>query len=234
MKDLEANKIVAGVLVAALIAMACGKIAGALYHPVEEPENRGYTVEVADANPAGDGAQTEEVIDLAVLLASADLASGEKTFKKCAACHTIESGGPNKVGPNLHGILGADIAHHADFAYSEVLSGKEGSWDYDKLFAFITKPKDFAPGTKMSFIGIKKPQDVADVIAFLRSNGSTSVPLPVAQAAPAAPDAEDAGQEQVDTPPADAQPASETTLQTEEHDGKMNGASEESATSPGE
>jgi cytochrome c len=112
------------------------------------------------------------------LLASADADAGSKVARKCSACHSFDEGGANKVGPNLWGVVGADIASHEGYSYSDALSGKEGTWDYESLAAFLEDPKAWAPGTKMSFAGIKKPEELADLIAYLRSLAAEPLPLP--------------------------------------------------------
>jgi cytochrome c len=129
--------------------------------------------EAAAAKPAAEGGG-----DLAAMLASADPAAGEKIFHKCKACHTAEKGGPNRVGPNLWGIVGRPKASHEGFSYSSALSGLGGDWTYADLNAFLTKPRDYAPGTKMTFAGLKKPEDRADVITYLRTLSDSPKPLP--------------------------------------------------------
>jgi cytochrome c len=124
------------------------------------------------AAPAGGG-------DLAALLAAADPAQGQTVAKKCAACHNFEKGGPNKVGPNLWDIVGAKHAHKGDYSYSDAIKGMaDKEWSYAELDAFLTAPKAYAPGTKMTFPGIKKPEDRAAVIAYLRSLSDSPKPLP--------------------------------------------------------
>jgi cytochrome c len=98
--------------------------------------------------------------------------------KKCAACHNFEDGAPNKIGPNLWGVVGRDIAALPDFSYSSALSEKEGDWSYEALSEFVASPKGWAPGTKMTFAGLKKPQDRADLILYLRSLSGSPEPLP--------------------------------------------------------
>lgn len=148
----------------------------------ERPETMGYAIQgVAEA---GDGAKQ---VPLATLLASADPAKGQAIFAKCTSCHTINQGGPNGIGPNLHGVVGEAIGQGAGgFAFSDALKSKGGNWDFDKLNEWLTSPKAFAPGTKMTFAGLSKPEDRANVIVFLNSQGS-NLPLPAAPAADAAP-----------------------------------------------
>ena len=112
------------------------------------------------------------------LIAAADPAAGEKVAAKCKTCHTFESGGPNKVGPNLWGVLGGHSAHKADFAYSDVIKNLNITWDYDHLDQFLTSPKNYAKGTKMSFAGIKKPEERAALLRWLRDQGDSPVALP--------------------------------------------------------
>lgn len=178
MKDLETNKIVASILVASLIAMFSGKVANFLYHPKEVKE-RGFAVEVTADAVAGEAQpKEEETIDISVLMASANVDKGNKIFKKCAACHSADKGGPNKVGPALYNVLGRDVASHAGYGYSDALKAIGGKWDYAKLFEFLKKPKDYAPGTKMSFAGLKKPEDIANLVAYLRQSSDNPLPLP--------------------------------------------------------
>ncbi len=176
--SLELNKVAAGVLVAGIAAMAIGMGADAIYKPVTNPEKRGFSVEVAEANAAGASKSTEEVIDIAVLMAAATPEKGKKVFKKCAACHTTDNGGKNKVGPNLWRILGNSKASNANFGYSKALQEKGGVWDYETLFGFLKSPKKYLPGTKMAFVGLKKPKDRANLIAFLREQSDDKYPLP--------------------------------------------------------
>jgi cytochrome c len=120
-------------------------------------------------------------------LASADPNKGSEVFKKCTACHNADKGGANGTGPNLYGVVDAAIGHHAaGFSYSPALTGKGGNWTWDNLFAWLKSPRDFAPGTKMTFAGLSSPQDRANVIAFLNSKSDAPKPLPAAPAAGAA------------------------------------------------
>ena len=145
------------------------------------PEKPGYPIEDAEAG-AGGG---ESAVPLANLLAAADPAKGEAVFAKCAACHTINSGGANGIGPNLFGTLGEEIGHGKHgFAFSAALAGMGGSWDFEKMNAWLTSPRKFAPGTKMSFAGLSSPEDRANLIVYLNAQGS-NLPLPAAEAAAA-------------------------------------------------
>lgn len=180
MSPFEINKIAGAILLSGLIAMVVGKVADGLYHPVTEIEKRGFSVAVAEA-PAAAGAEApkEEVLDIPALMAKADVAAGQEQFKKCAACHTPEKGGAHKVGPNLWGVLGGHKAHAADYAYSKIFMERKGeSWDYAALFSFLHKPKNAMPGTKMAFAGIAKPEDRANLIAYIRSLSDSPKPLP--------------------------------------------------------
>lgn len=123
--------------------------------------------------------------DLGTLLASADPAAGEKVFAKCAACHTINQGGANGIGPNLFGTVGEEIGKgKAGFAFSDALSGYGGTWTYENLDAWLTNPRGFADGTKMSFAGLPKGEDRANLLAFMKANGGgPDFPAPAAPAA---------------------------------------------------
>jgi cytochrome c len=143
--------------------------------PVEEAaaeEQPAETATTETAAPAGGGD------GIAALLAAADMDAGAKISKKCAACHSFNKDGKNKVGPNLWDIVGKSIAGGEGYKFSGALAGMGGEWTYDNLDAFLTKPKDFAPGTKMSFAGIKGAGDRANLIAFLRGLSDDPKPLP--------------------------------------------------------
>lgn len=152
----------------------------------ERPEKMGYAIAgVAAEAGAGAPAGPEPIANR---LAQADAAKGEATFGKCKACHTIDQGAPNSIGPNLYGVVGEAMATgRGGFAFSDALKGKGGKWDFANLDEWLTSPKKFADGTKMSFAGLADPMDRANVIAYLNSKGSNlPLPAPEAAAAPAA------------------------------------------------
>ncbi|MCD8496977.1 MAG: cytochrome c family protein [Alphaproteobacteria bacterium] len=174
---MEFNKIFAAVLIAGIIAMFSGFIAKNIIHSHEMEED---AVAIAGIEGASGGGPAKAAMPEPVLhlIATADVAQGEKLSKVCAACHSFDNGGPNGVGPNLWGIVGAKKAHLDGFAYSDGLAGMGGNWDYASLNKFLWKPKAYVDGTKMNFIGLKKPEDRAAVIAWLRTKAGSSAALP--------------------------------------------------------
>ena len=185
--NLEINKLAASILLAGVIAMVSGIIADILYHP-EKPAKRGFHVEVAE--DSGTGAAAEAVmIDAGTLLAAADAAKGEGIFqKKSTSCHTAESGGPNKVGPNLYGIAGNKIAHKSDFAYSDAVKNHGGIWGYEELNHWLYSPAKFIKGNKMGFAGLKNDQERGDVISYLKSISPSAPAVPAPKPAEASKD----------------------------------------------
>ncbi|MDP6786316.1 MAG: cytochrome c family protein [Rhodospirillales bacterium] len=149
-------------------------IGNALVH-VDEVEAARITAEPKEGASAPAPAAPAGIADL-MALASAE--AGTKQFKKCKACHTTNKGGKNRVGPNLWDVVGRTKAAQSGFRFSDALKGKGGAWTYDDLDRYLAKPKDFVPGTKMSFAGLKKAADRADVILYLRSLSDTPKPLP--------------------------------------------------------
>lgn len=149
-------------------------------------EKFGYPIEVVEEAPAEAGAGGPAArVSSVPLIAAASLDEGTAIFKKCAACHTAESGGANKVGPNLHDIVGAEIGDHAGFKTSDSLKAIGGTWTYEKLDDYLENPKRLAPKGTMSFAGLKKPQERAAVIKFLMSNTASPPPIPAAAETPA-------------------------------------------------
>ncbi|KTE15049.1 c-type cytochrome [Sphingopyxis sp. H115] len=178
--DNRNNTIAGWVLFAGICALGL-TIGSSMLFASHAPEKPGYPIEDAEAG-AGGG---ESAVPLANLLAAADPAKGEAVFAKCAACHTINSGGANGIGPNLFGALGKTHGHVPGFAYSDALKSVPGNWDFEGMDAWLTSPRKYAPGTKMSFAGLSNPEDRANLIVYMNTQGS-NLPLPAPEAAPAA------------------------------------------------
>jgi cytochrome c len=173
------NTIAGWALAGGIAALGLSIVSGMAFHS-ENPKKPGYAVE-GEAEGAGGGAAAVEPI--AARLAKADVAKGADVFKQCTACHTINQGGANGIGPNLYATMGEPIAQgKAGYAFSDPLKAIGGSWDFDKMDAWLTSPRKFAAGTKMTFAGLADPQARANVIAYLNSQGS-NLPLPAAPAA---------------------------------------------------
>lgn len=175
---MEFNKIFAAIILALLVAQASFIIGQHLVHP-EKLEKNVYVVEGVGEPVASASAEPEVLAPIAPLLASASIADGENVAKRCTACHSFDKGGANRVGPNLWDVVGKGVGKgHPEFAYSTALANHGGSWDYESLNAFLYKPQQFAAGTKMAFAGLKKPEDRAAMIAYLRSLSDAPKPLP--------------------------------------------------------
>ncbi|MGI4776249.1 MAG: c-type cytochrome [Janthinobacterium lividum] len=168
MSGFELNKIAASILLASLIAMMVGFIANILYKPDLDPKTRGYHVEVTE-NAQQLVAVKEVEFDIAELMKKANAEAGKNIIKKCISCHSFEKGGANKVGPHLWDVAGRDKAKIEDYKYSAALIALGGKWDDKSLFHFLHKPSKFAPGTKMTFAGLGKPEEIADVVLFLKT-----------------------------------------------------------------
>ena len=171
------NTVAGCFLASALFAMVVGKVSNALVstHPLEKP-----AIAVADAPPeTASAAPAAELPPIGPKLAGANVEAGKAIFQKqCFTCHTIDKGGPNKVGPNQWGIVGRKVASHEGFSYSSALQAKGGVWTYEDINHMIFKPQVFVRGTKMAFAGLPKEQDRADVIAYLRTMSDSPAPLP--------------------------------------------------------
>ena len=180
MDSFEVNKIATAVLAALLFVLLVNEASKFLVHP-KKLEKPAYEIAVVEETPAKGGAPAAPSAPIGVLLAKANPAEGEKVAKKCTSCHDFAAGGPNKIGPNLHDVVGAEKAKKAGFAYSAALTKLGGTWTYEDLSAFLTKPGAFAPGTKMSFAGLPKDEERANMIAYLRSITANPPPLPEAK-----------------------------------------------------
>jgi len=173
------NTIAGWVLFAGIVALGSSIVASGYFHS-ERPEKMGYPI--AGVQEEGQGAAAAEQ-PIETYLAKADPAKGQQIFNKCMACHNADKGGANQLGPNLWGILGAGIAEDRNgFAFSDALKKVGGTWNWDNLSKWLTSPRTFAPGTKMTFAGLSDPQDRADVEAFLNSHSDSPQPLPKAPA----------------------------------------------------
>jgi cytochrome c len=185
MNSFELNKILGAVLFTCLCLLALNIGAGAVFSPVK-PAKPGYEIAVKEHAEGGKEAAKEPEKPIAVLLASASVDKGKVAARKCEACHTFEKGGPNKVGPNLWGVVGRKIASHAGFDYSAAMKGKGGEWSFEELNIYLRNPRAEVPGTKMAFAGISRDTERADVINFLHSLADNPLPLPkAAEAQPA-------------------------------------------------
>ena len=179
MDSFEINKIVAAVLLVALLVIGVGKLSNVIFH-VDKPETPGYTVDVDQVSltSLNSTEPIEEKIDIAALMSMGDVVSGEKIFKKCAACHSIAKGGKNNIGPALYNVVGRQVGGVSDYKYSKALSAYEKKWSYEELNGFLIKPAKWIKGTKMAFAGLRKEKDRASVIKYLNQNSDSPLQLP--------------------------------------------------------
>ena len=180
MDSFELNKIIGAILLVALLVIGIGKFSNLIFK-VNKPEKSNYIVEldVKTAETKGDEETVQrEIVDIAALLSTGDLAHGEKVFKKCSACHSIKSGGGNKIGPALYNVVGRKVGVLDDYKYSKALAEYEKNWSFEELNGFLLKPKDWIKGTKMAYAGLRKEKDRASVILYLNKYSDTPLPLP--------------------------------------------------------
>ena len=179
MDSFEINKIVAAILMVALLLIGIGKVSDVVFH-VKKPETPGYAVEVEQVsnNSIATNEVTEEVVDIAALMTLGDVASGEKIFKKCAACHSIVKGGKNKIGPALYNVVERKVGGVTDYKYSKALAAYDKNWTFEELNGFLKKPAKYIKGTKMAYAGLRKETDRASIIKYLNQNSDNPVPLP--------------------------------------------------------
>ncbi len=180
MDSFELNKIIAAVLLVALLIIGIGKLSNIIFH-VEKPKTPGYVVEVEKvvaSNITSTAEASEKRIDIATLMAMGDLATGEKVFKKCSACHSIVKGGKNNIGPALYNVVGRKIGAIDDYKYSKALSEYGKEWTFEELNGYLIKPAKWIKGTKMAFAGLRKEKDRASVIKYLNQNSDNPLPLP--------------------------------------------------------
>jgi cytochrome c len=176
MDSFEINKIITAVLLVVLLVFGIGKISDIIFE-VKKPDIEGYKVEISSSDVTTQ-TNTESQVDVAALLASGDIEHGKKIFKKCAACHSINQDGGNKIGPKLWNVMFRTIGSITDYKYSKALSGYKKEWSWEEINGFLTKPAKWIKGNKMGFAGLKADKDRASVILYLNQNSDNPKPLP--------------------------------------------------------
>ncbi|HPV68703.1 MAG TPA: cytochrome c family protein [Sphingorhabdus lacus] len=198
--DDRSNTIAGWVLAGGIAALGLSIASGMYFHSAA-PHKPGYAIEGVEAEGGG----AEAAVPLGNMMAAADMTKGEAIFKKCTACHTIAQGGPNGIGPNLWATVGKPLGSHAGFAYSDALKSKGGTWTFEALNEWLTNPKKYAPGNKMTFAGLGNPEERAALMLYLNSQGSNlPLPSPVEAAVANAAAAEGAPADGAAAPAADA------------------------------
>ena len=180
MDSFEINKIVAAILLVALLLIGISKLSSLIFY-VEKPKTPGYAVDVKQSVTTElktEGETLEQKIDIAALMAMGDIATGEKVFKKCAACHSIVKGGKNAIGPALYNVVGRKVGGVEDYKYSKALAAYDKEWTFEELNGFLKKPAKYIKGTKMAYAGLRKESDRASVIKYLNENSDNPLPLP--------------------------------------------------------
>jgi cytochrome c len=203
MNSFELNKVLGAVLATCLILLALSIGAGAIFAP-EKPAKPGFAIAVKESGDGDKAAAKEPEKPIEVLLASASVEKGQATAKQCGACHTFEKGGPNRVGPNLWNVVGDERGKGRNgFNFSAAMKGKGGEWSYEELNKFLKDPRGYIPGTAMTFAGLSRDSQRADVIAYLHTLSDNPKPLPKVADAGAKP----AEGGKPEAKPADAKPA---------------------------
>ncbi len=182
MDSFEINKIIAAVLLTALIVIGIGKFTDILFH-VEKPKNSAYKVDGLESAVSSSDSEVKDEkeivkVDIGQLLAMGDLAHGQKVFKKCSACHMIASDGKNMIGPNLWSVIGRQAGSVADYKYSKAMVAYGKNWTFEEMNAYLIKPQAYIKGTKMAFAGLRKEKDRASVILYMNSKSNNPKPLP--------------------------------------------------------
>ena len=174
MNSFELNKIIAAVVITVLIVIGIGKISDVIYHM--DSDVVAYKVEAPEGSTVQ--ASAESSIDISAFLAMGDVATGEKQFKKCKACHSIKQGGGNKIGPKLWNVMFRPAGSITDYNYSKALSSYSKEWNWEEMNGFLIKPAKWIPNNKMGFAGLKSEKDRASVILYLNQNSDNPKPLP--------------------------------------------------------
>ena len=179
MDSFELNKIIAAILMVALLVIGLDKMADGIFL-VKKPKNPGYKVEVESqlSSEISQATEVVEKIDINAIMVLGDITSGEKIFKKCAACHSINKGGKNKIGPALYNVVGRAVGGVDDYKYSKTLASYGKEWTFEELNGFLTKPSSYLKGTKMSYAGLRKEKDRASIIIYLNNNSDSPKQLP--------------------------------------------------------
>lgn len=182
-ESFEFDKIVIAIAVAMFTLIMSANIGSMFYIPQPFPLKKGFKVEITETASLGTPATQglPAVLDMAAVMSVANPEAGKQVFTKCAVCHTAAKNEPNKVGPNLWGIVGAHTARHTEFSYSQAMqnhSKEGGKWGFEELYRYLYAPKQYIPGTKMAFAGIKNDADRANLIAYLRTMADSPLPLP--------------------------------------------------------
>jgi len=177
MDSFEINKVIAAVLVAILIVFGIGKISDIIFH-VKKPDVQGYKVEVKVGSSTATQASSSSQVDIATFLALGTVDQGKKVFKKCAACHSINQGGKNKIGPALYSVVGRAAGSVSGYKYSKALISYGKEWSFEELNGFLLKPSSWIKGNKMGFAGLKKDEDRASIMLYLNENSDNPKLLP--------------------------------------------------------
>ena len=181
MDSFEINKIIASILLVALLIIGISKISNIIFE-VDKLDSSAYKVELSDDGTKQiseeNTMKADDKVDISALMALGDIAHGEKVFKKCSACHSIEAGGGNKIGPALYNVVGRKIAAVEDYKYSKALVEYEKNWSFEELNGFLIKPQKWIKGTKMAYAGLRKEKDRASVILYLNKYSDNPLPLP--------------------------------------------------------
>jgi|TARA_B100000530_G_scaffold57815_1_gene33123 cytochrome c len=177
MDSFEINKIITAVFLVVLVVFGVGKISDLIFE-VKKPDVDGYKVEAKEGSSSATLVSSESQVDIAALLAMGDIEHGKKVFKKCAACHSINQGGGNKIGPKLWNVMFRPVGAISDYKYSKALSGYKKDWSWEEMNGFLIKPSSWIKGNKMGFAGLKKEKDRASVILYLNQSSDNPKQLP--------------------------------------------------------